>query len=259
MSGNPSEMLAALLKGPGAQEKLLASLSAKGAGGVDDDANKQQRKESFLQSAENNLPKGYLSAVKTKPVGKYELKSTAIIPVALVDGINSDLPGTIKAIVTETVWDHLGTCPLIPQGTTAEGIYDSQIAHGQRRILAAWNKLIFRDGSTFMLEGMSSGDQAGYAGFDGDVDNHYFKVFGGAVLMSIIGAGAQYAEGPQQSGTQPSIKSTISSGLGQQIAGVSGALVQKNLSIQPTIIQKPGYKFIIKVRNDMVFPSKCGA
>lgn len=257
-SGNSggNEQLMALMRqmSPAQQEKAMAEMMA-----AQDDQNKQNRKEAFLKEQARRQP-GYSDAMKTKRLGRWELKSTAIIPVALVDGINSDLPGTIKAVVTETVYDHTGRCPLIPQGTTAEGIYDSHIAYGQRRVLAAWNKLIFRDGSTFMLPGFGSADKAGYNGFEGDVNNHYAQVFGGAILMSIIGASAVYADGGQQQGgnNQPNFRSSMATGLAQQTAAVSGALVQKNLNIQPTIEQKPGYKFIIKVQKDMIFPANCG-
>ena len=39
---------------------------------------------------------------------------------------------------------------------------------------------------------MPGADQAGYAGFDVQVDNHYFKLFGGAILLSLISAGVQF-------------------------------------------------------------------
>lgn len=226
-----------------------------------DDLNKQIRKETFLKEAENQPDKSYLKEVKRPPIGKYEVKAGWLIPAALETGINSDLPGQVCARVRENVYDtRTGKYLLIPQGTKACGVYDSQVAMGQTRMLLVWNRLIFEDGSSISLQGMPGADQAGYAGLDGDVDNHYMRIFGSAVLMTIISAGAQLSQ-PQQSATTntaPSAGQTMSAALGQQLGQVGTAMTQRNLQIQPTIKQAPGYRFNIMVTRDIVFPGVHG-
>lgn len=232
-------------------------------GGVQqqDDLNKQVRKEAFLKEAENQPDKSYLQEVKRPPIGKYEIKAGWLIPAVLESGVNSDLPGQVCARVRENVYDtRVGKYLLVPQGTKACGVYDSQVAMGQTRILLVWNRLIFEDGSSISLHGMPGADQAGYAGFDGDVDNHYVRIFGSAIMMTIISAGAQLSQ-PQQStstNTAPSTGQTISAALGQQLGQVGTAMTQRNLQIQPTIKQAPGYRFNIMVTRDIVFPGVHG-
>jgi type IV secretion system protein VirB10 len=222
-----------------------------------DDPNKQIRKELFLKEAGNQSNKDYLGEVKQSPIGKYEIKAGWLIPAVLESGINSDLPGQVCARVRENVYDtRTGKYLLIPQGTKACGVYDSQVAMGQTRILLVWNRLIFEDGSSISLQGMPGADQAGYAGFDGDVDNHYMRIFGNAILMTIISAGAQLSQ-PQQSAntnTAPSSGQTMAGALGQQLGQVGTAMTQRNMQIQPTIKQAPGYRFNIMVTRDVVFP-----
>lgn len=234
------------------------------AGGVQqqDDLNKQVRKENFLKDAESQPDKSYLKEVKRAPIGKYEIKAGWLIPAVLESGINSDLPGQVCARVRENVYDtRTGKYLLIPQGTKACGVYDSQVAMGQTRILLVWNRLIFEDGSSLSLQGMPGADQAGYAGFDGDVDNHYVRIFGGAVLMAVISAGAQLSQGQQSTNANTTTQTTgqtMSSALGQQLGQVGASLTQRNLQIQPTITQAPGYRFNIMVTRDIVFPGVHG-
>ncbi len=226
-----------------------------------DDPNKQIRKENFLKEAENQPDKSYLKEVKQLPIGKYEIKAGWMIPAVLETGINSDLPGQVCARVRENVYDsRTGKYLLIPQGTKTCGTYDSQIAMGQSRLLLVWNRLIFEDGSSLNLQGMPGADQAGYGGFDGKVDNHYTKIFGSALLMTIISAGAQLSQTQQSGGTNaaPSAGQTMAGALGQQLGQVGTTMVQRNLQIQSTIKQAPGYRFNILVTRDIVFPGEYG-
>ena len=93
-----------------------------------------------------------------------------------------------------------GTNLLIPRGTKLVGTYDSRIVQGQRRVLVAWTRLLYPDGTSMDISGMAGTDPAGYAGFAANVDEHLNKVFNSALLLSIIGAGAQLSQ-PQQSGS----------------------------------------------------------
>ena len=78
--------------------------------------------------------------------------------------------------------------------------------------------------------------------------------------MSLVSAGAQLSQ-PQQSstnGTAPSAQQTIAAAMGQQLAQVSGAMIQRNMQIQPTITQMPGYRFNVTLTRDMLFPAPYG-
>ncbi|MFC6523163.1 TrbI/VirB10 family protein [Undibacterium arcticum] len=251
--------------GAAANNPFLASLSGAGAGASpgfpaprmqeQDDQNKQGRKEAFLREAEAKSGQYYLKEAKQAPVSKYEIKMGWKIPAFLIDGINSDLPGQVCAQVRENVYDTAtGKYLLVPQGAKVCGSYDSQIAVGQNRILMVWNRIIFSDGSSLALDGMPGADQAGYAGFDAEVDNHYFKVFSAAAMLSIISAGVQLSQ-PQQASTNgvPNTNQTVAAALGQQLGQVSTSMIQRDLKIQPTLTQMPGYRFNIQITRDIVF------
>jgi len=83
------------------------------------------------------------------PASTYVLQAGTIIPAALITGIRSDLPGQITAQVTENIFDSpTGHFLLVPQGTRLIGIYDSQVAFGQSRVLLVWTRLIMQASRT---------------------------------------------------------------------------------------------------------------
>lgn len=87
------------------------------------------------------------------PVSPNILQAGAIIPAALVTGIRSDLPGQIIAQVTQNVFDSpTGRILLVPQGAKLIGRYDSETSFGQDRVLLAWDRLIFPEGRSILLD-----------------------------------------------------------------------------------------------------------
>ena len=166
------------------------------------------------------------------------------------------LPGTISAQVRQTVYDSLNpSVVLIPQGTRLIGEYSSEVAYGQSRVLVAWSRLIYPNGATMDLRGMEGTDGKGQAGFHDQVDNHYFRVFGSAILMSLLGVGAQLSQ-PQNSGAlnTPSASQQAAAATAQQLNNVGTNLLNRNLNIQPTLIIRPGYAFNVLVNRTMILP-----
>lgn len=234
----------------------LNAAQSKPADAEQDDQNKQVRKEKFLKGAAADSDDGYLVSLKKPQITPYEIKAGSIIPGVLKSAINSDLPGLIRGIVSEDVYDtSTGKYILIPRGSTIVGTYDSQIAYGQRRLLAVWTKLIFPDGSTLSLKGMPAADQEGSAGLSGEVDNHYMRLFGAALATSVISAGYQMSQGAQSvvGSVAQTPGQTMASSLGQQLGQAGTAITSKNLSIQPTLTNPVAQRFYVNVTKDIVF------
>lgn len=187
-----------------------------------------------------------------------ELKTGAVIPGVMLTGVNSDLPGNMIAQVSQHVFDSAtGRNLLIPQGTKIYGVYDSRIVYGQERVLIAWNRLIFPDGSSISLGAMPGADMAGMAGLNDDVNNHYMRIFGSALMMSLVSGGMAYAlDGANDSTkTENGTRMTdeMTSSLAQQLGQTTTTLLQRNLSIKPTLEIRPGYQFNIVVTKDVIF------
>ena len=214
--------------------------------------------EAFARAQRDKKEKdqGYLTAHLHKPVSHSELFSGSVIPAVLVTGINSQLPGEITAQVRQNVYNSLNPGEVvIPQGSKLIGVYDSGVQYGQNRVLVAWSRVIYPDGETVDLRGMSGVDGLGEAGFSQITDNHYMKIFGSAFLISLLGAGAQLAQ-PQQSSalSNPGMGQTATGAISQEMDSVGGDMLQKNLSISPTLKIRPGYLFNVLVSKTMVLP-----
>lgn len=214
--------------------------------------------EAFVKAQRSKTEKdeGYLTAHLHKPVSNSELFSGSVIPAVLVTGINSQLPGEITAQVRQNVYNSLNPGEVvIPQGSKLIGVYDSGVQYGQSRVLVAWSRVIYPNGETVDLRGMSGVDGLGEAGFSQITDNHYMKIFGSAFLISLLGAGAQLAQ-PQQSSalSNPSAGQTATGAISQEMDSVGGDMLQKNLSIAPTLKIRPGYLFNVLVSKTMILP-----
>lgn len=220
-----------------------------------DDQNRQSEKKAFLKTADADSD--YLSESLKNPTSAFEIKAGTIIPAVLITGLNSDLPGQLTAQVRSNVYDTVaGKYILIPQGAKLTGLYDSQIVYGQERVLVVWRRVIYPNGQSINLEGMPGVDMTGYAGFNDQVNNHYLKIFGSVLFMSVISAGAQLSQPQQQfnNNGQMSVGQTLAASLGANIMNTATAITQKNLAIQPTLVIRPGYLFNVSVTKDMVFP-----
>lgn len=221
------------------------------------DQNMQAAKKAFLQENSQAMSDNYLHATLKNPISPYEVKAGTIIPGILITGLNSDLPGQITAQVRSNVYDTIsGKYLLIPQGAKLTGLYDSQVAYGQERVLVVWRRIIFPNGKSIDLQGMPGVDLSGYAGFKDQVNNHYGKIFGSVLLMSVLSAGAQLSQ-PQQTQNPfqpPTVNQTLAQSLGTNLANTGMMITSKNINIQPTLEIRPGYLFNISVTKDMVFP-----
>ena len=239
----------------------LASLASGVIGGaragentIPSTAESQATDRAFLDGQATTGTDGYLPAVRQPPVADYELFAGSVIPAVLVTGIRSDLPGSISAVVRQTVYDSRHPeVVLIPQGTRLVGLYTSQIAYGQERVLVAWNRLIFPNGSTLELSGMEGTDGLGEAGLADQVNNHYTRIFGSAILMSLLGAGAELSQ-PQNSSalTAPSMSQQTAAAVANELNQVGTTLIGKNLAIQPTLTIRAGYAFNVFVDRTII-------
>ncbi len=239
-AGQPSDLYAAALRA--------------GLGGQNVDPNGQSSKEGFFNADLKDL--GYLPNRVVPQQSPFELKRGSVIPATLITGINSDLPGRINAQVSQNVYDTAtGHRLLIPQGTKLFGRYDSKVSFGQKRVLVVWTDIIFPDGSTLQIGGMSGTDTQGAGGFHDKVNNHYFKTFGSAVLIALIGTGIDLAV-PESStlATQDTASDAARRNFAETFGRVADRTIQRNMDVQPTLEIRPGYKFNVLVDQDIIFP-----
>jgi type IV secretory pathway VirB10-like protein len=200
--------------------------------------------------------RGGTMSPRLEPAGSpYTLRAGTVIPGLLVTGINSDLPGDLVGQVSRDVYDsRTQRLCLIPKGARLIGTYDNQIAAGEDRLLVAWTRLILPDGRSLRLPGLALKDLAGQTGAQGRVDTHWQRVFGKAVLLSAIGAGAQLSQ-PQQASVlaTPSAGQVAAGALGQELSSAALEILRRGLDVPPTITVAAGQPFNVFLNGDLVF------
>ncbi|NPT60847.1 TrbI/VirB10 family protein [Paraburkholderia elongata] len=174
------------------------------------------------------------------------------IHVKTVEGLNSDKPGRVALMVDEDIYDSLqGDCLMIPKGSFINGLYSADIKVGQERLLVASTSLRLPNGRSVPMNGMQGADQNGYAGFSGDVNNHFLAIFGAgfitAVLLKTFDNNATTATTASPTGV-----TTYGSTAGQVAATTAQSVLQRNQNIPPTITVPPGQKFLVQVTQDIV-------
>lgn len=183
------------------------------------------------------------------PASANVLQAGAVIPAALITGIRSDLPGQITAQVTENVYDSpTGKILLIPQGTRIIGQYDNGVGFGQRRVLLVWNRLIFPNGRSIVLERQPGADSEGYAGLEDGVDYHWTELFKAALLSTVLSVGAEAGS----SGRESDIVRALRQGASDSVSQTGQQIVQRQLNIAPTLTIRPGFPVRVIVTRDLV-------
>ena len=233
----------------------LAALQGGGNGGSGGDGAARRPNndvKQFAGTAGNDRWK--LDSKLDAPRTPYELRAGFVIPALLISGINSELPGQIMGQVSQDVYDTAtGKYKLIPQGSRLVGSYSSDVAYGQSRVLVAWQRIVFPDGKAMDIGAMPGADGGGVAGLGDQVNNHYFRIFSSAILMSAVTAGATLSQPNTSAFAAPSAGTTLSAALGQQLGQVTAAMIQKNLNISPTLEIRPGFRFNVMVTKDLTF------
>ncbi|MFZ4071431.1 MAG: TrbI/VirB10 family protein [Caulobacterales bacterium] len=204
-----------------------------------------RRGESDERFAADIRGEGAIKAERLAHPAAIVIEGTMMAAV-LETAINSDLPGLARAVVSRDVRSFDGTQILIPRGSRVIGQYKSGVALGQSRAFVIWTRLIRPDGVSLPLAAPAT-DEMGRGGLQSRVDRHFLRRFGGAILLSLISAGANAA-------TDPSDTQIIIAGARGGADAASVAL-QKEIDLPPTLSVPQGQPIRIFVSRDLDFSS----
>ncbi|OYX74034.1 MAG: conjugal transfer protein TraI [Caulobacter sp. 32-67-35] len=212
----------------------------------------QDRQNAFLNAAADR--RTVAPDRITAPASPNILQAGAVIPAALITGIRSDLPGQITAQVTENIYDSpTGRMLLVPQGTRVIGQYDNNVQFGQSRVLLVWNRLIFPNGRSIVLERQPGADAEGYAGLQDGVDYHWWDLAKAAGLSTLLSIGAELATNDDRRLIQ-----AIRNGGQDTINDAGQQIVRRQLNVAPTLTIRPGFPVRVIVTRDLVLEPYAG-
>lgn len=177
------------------------------------------------------------------------LMEGSIIEAALETGIHTGRPGPVRARVVRPVRDSKRLEKvLIPAGTQLLGSMEGTLAGQEPRAVIVWNRMIFPNGETKDLPGLPALDQSGEGGLQDKIKHHRAQRFGSAVMLALVGSATSIA-------TTATSGSLIGGSLALELSRNATGQLDRGLRRQPTLILRPGYRFLVYVSKDMTFAS----
>lgn len=242
---------------------------------------KEKDKASFLGFGEGafggaGLAKTKANQVKATQIGDLGsmIAQGKVINAILETAINTDLPGTLRAIITRDVYAENGNAVLIPKGSRVIGKYETEVKSGQTRVAVMWNRLIRPDGVDIAIDSQGT-DTLGRSGIAGYLDDKLLTKLGNAFLISFVVPAVvdklfkvKGANDPVQTTTStnallgPTISTTKTTTFKQEQVKQSAEkfneilskTIQDTFATTPTIFVDQGTEINIFVNRDLLFP-----
>ena len=174
-----------------------------------------------------------------------------LIRGVLETAIQSDLPGFVRAEVAHDVYSFDGSRLLIPKASRLVGHYRSGLVRGQTRLFVVWDRLLRPDGASILI-GSPGTDLLGRSGLEGDLDTHFFKIFGSSILLSLVDGAIDVAV--EDARDSSSSDTTVFQNTNQLNRAAEIAL-ENSINIPPTIHVDQGTPIQVFVARDLDFRS----
>lgn len=176
-----------------------------------------------------------------------------LISAVLETAIDSELPGNIRAQVTNSVYSYDGQNILMPAGTRLIGSYNPKISIAQKRVLIAWNRAITPEGKSVKLAATGV-DRLGRGGQNGNVDTRYIQRFGTAALISSISAIPSFlANDDANSSTTTNAATDVAQDISDDLKDSTEDVLEEYLSLPPIIRVPQGTLMNVLVNQDLDF------
>lgn len=181
----------------------------------------------------------------------FELKAGAVIPATLLTAVDTARPGPVVASVTENVFDSVtGRHLLIPQGARMLGRHEGESRHGERRAFLTWERLILPNGKSLVLTGEPGVDAEGAVGVRGRVDRRLLPL---AVATLFAGAITTLGEiARDEDDGDGGLLGDAGDAAAIEAARVGGRLIDRELTVAPSIRLRPGARVRVLVTHDLI-------
>jgi len=186
----------------------------------------------------------------------YVIYEGTTLDTVLMNRLDGDAPGPVKVLVSNPVYSHDRQHVLIPSGTVvlgeARAIGSPEIGH-QRRMALVFHRMLMPDGYSVDLDQFQGLGQSGAEGVKGKVNNHYFQIFGTSIALGVVAGAGEIEEGGgiiSTSGSQ-----AFATGASASISQSASDVLERFVSIPPTITVREGNRIKIYFTQDMLLPA----
>ncbi len=195
-------------------------------------------------------PEVNVNSARGRPYAVFE---GTTIDTVLVNRLDGEFAGPLKAMVTNPIYSQDRQHLLIPEGSFILGDVQKVAGLGQKRLAVTFHRLLMPDGYSVDLDQFHGLDQIGATGLKDKVNNHYVEIFGASIALGVIAGAAEATnlnEGYNESGTE-AYKSGIASSFSQSSANV----LDRFINIPPTITIREGHRIKVYITQDMLLPA----
>ena len=180
------------------------------------------------------------------PNRNFLIVAGSAIPCLLQTAMDTATPGYVSCLIPRDVLSDTGGVVLLEKGTKVLGEYRSSLRQGQSRLFVLWTRAVTPAGVAVRLESPAA-DALGRAGFDGDLDTHFWDRFGGALLLSIVDDGSYALVGNGGAGNTARVPSDA-----------AAVALQNSINIPPSLRKAQGAEVSIFVAQDFDFSGVYG-
>ena len=220
--------------------------AAGGSAAGDGSTRELSSNESFVEQA-STQSYDTVRATQIAAPGRTIVQGTTLNAV-LETAVSTELPGVIRAVVTDDVMSYDGINVLLAKGSRLIGSYNSDVSVVQDRVQIAWSRAVTPEGVSVELGGYGA-DGLGRSGQAGHVDARFRQRFGSAALISLIGAGPEI----MISRDSGKIQSDTATDIGNDLSTTTRGVMGDYLSAGPVIYIDQGTDMTVFVNRDLVF------
>ncbi len=181
------------------------------------------------------------------PDRNFLIVAGANIPCVLQTAMDTSTTGFVSCVIPKDVYSDNGAVVLMEKGTRVLGEYRSGMRQGQNRLFVLWDRAVTPNGVAINVASPAS-DSLGRAGFDGQVDTHFWARFGGALMLSIVDDGIAAAAGGND--RYPNVVRLTSD--------AAGIALENSINIPPTLRKAQGAEVSIFIAQDLNFAGVYG-
>ena len=172
------------------------------------------------------------------------------IPCVLVTKIVTDHAGLTKCQATKNVWSADGSTVLIERGSIFLGEQTAAMLQGQARVAVRWTQMETPKGVIVDIDSPSVG-KLGAAGNSAWVNYHFWKRFGGSIMISLLGDlsnGLSKRISRKSGSTDFTLEET-----GSSMDEIAAEAIRNSINIPPTGTINQGELLNIMVARDIDF------
>lgn len=172
------------------------------------------------------------------------------IGCSLKNRLVSTIKGGIACIVSNDVYSANGNVLLIEKGSTITGQFKGgEVEEGMNRLFVIWQD-IKTPNNIIIPVNSGATDELGASGIEGWVDEHWFKRFGSAILLSIIDDSLLLLSSALGGDSNAALYTQSSR---ENAANLANTALEKSINIKPTLYKNHGDLVGVYVNRDIDF------